>query len=537
MSHERNSLSEQGQADDIEVLFKKLLKESKEELDELRAQVTNGEGIFDPIIQKEKELFVRIKLIRQQLEGQWKFIQEKEKGKAQPEDRKPVIDAKNKLILVMKELKSIILLIKNLAVSKEEDQKITPEKRIETFKENTKNFKKQIKEFNENTEKIMNSLLNDYYSLEKNIQRITTLKYGEDVSDTMNIVTATLKALVTAGLAWFDTLSGAAQAAGSIFYPISATFTSSAKLFSFLGRTAQFFIASNDLSREEIKGLRTLESDDTKALLKKSATFKFLAFSFSALSVLAFAGVLATPVGWAFVAATTLVDWIDDGLGAFQRNNKALEKFKTEHSAALANPGHTDNKKKVDKLQILQEKVDKAKSEAKWGFANTVAMILIACGPIPFAGPFLGLAGLAVFGAVSIRNTYVTAKPYVEKYLAAAARYFSTAEPKQEQEITAAPVPTPAPEKKQEHGEVPVRVATQFGKILNNLIAPPEPEKASLGASTEKPTEKPTSSASKKSPSLFKKAANDKLLSSTETPEINKKIGPSSTTTSHNPSI
>lgn len=524
MSHERDSLSEQTKLDELEISFKKLLEESKEELVNLRKQITTGEGIFDPIIQKKKELFVRIKLIRRQLKEQWNHLPKQEK--AQSVDKKPGIGAaKNKLITMMQELKDIIFLIKNLTVNAKN-------------KEQEKAAKEQIRIFNKNTEAFYNEIskvFEEYQSLEINIHRITTLKYGENISDYMNYTTATLKALVTAGLAWFSTLGEAAQAAGSIFYPISATFTSSAKLFSFLGRTTQFFIASNEASKEEISELRKLELDDTKALLKKSAAFKFLAFSFSALSALAFAGVLATPIGWGFVAAATLVDWIDDGLGASQRANKALKKFSDEYEEKLAK----NDPDTLNEFNMLQEKANQAKLEAQWGFANAIAMVLIACGPIPLVGPFLGLAGLATFGVVSVRNTYVAAKPYVEKYLTAAARYFSTEKPKQEQELTAVPTPTPAPEKKQEAAvEASVRVAPQFTKILNSQVAQQELEKVSLSTSTKKSVEKSTPSAAIKSPRLFKKAAaNDKSLSPTETPEINKKIRQSSTTTSHNPSI
>jgi hypothetical protein len=112
------------------------------------------------------------------------------------------------------------------------------------------------------------------------------------------------------------------------------------------------------------------------------------------------------------------VDWIDDGLLAARTANKTLQRFKDKHAKELEDP-ETADPDIISELNMLQKNADEAKSKAIWGFANTVAVMLIACAPIPVAGPILGFAGLAILGIVTVRNTYVLAKPYVEKYFSA----------------------------------------------------------------------------------------------------------------------
>jgi len=471
--------------------FESLLEESKKLLSELRKEVTNGEGILDPNTQKKKELLVKLDPIMKELHKKWKALHEEEKARiltstsAINEDEKQttektsvaIADARKKLKSVMQHLKDIITAITALTIDTEN------------------HFKEKIDQFNKENIDVdiqISALSKEYALLRKNTAYIARLEYGKDLSTYMTYGTAALKAAVTIGLAWFNTLSEAAQTAGAIFYPISAAFTSSAKLFSFLGRTSQFFIASSEANKREISEVRKLELEDTKALLRTSAMFKLLTFSLSLLSVLAFAGILATPIGWAFVAAATVVDWIDDGLGASQRADKTLQKFKKEHEKELTDPAKAD-KDILNELNTLQEKADHAKSEARWGFANAVAMILIACGPIPFAGPILGLAGLAVFGAVSIRNAYVAAKPYVEKY-------FTATEPKQdnpEKEVS-------SPEKQHKHtAEIELAMMPGQAKIMG-LLGNSDSKKAPLQIHDPQPKFTP----------IFKPSSNDPTTTS-----------------------
>lgn len=409
MTQERASpLSEEDKA------FNSLLKDVKDLLSRIRKDVTNGEGILDPNTQKKRELFVRLRPIVMQLERQWEALHKEEEkarisGSLKDKDLIPKIQqAKHCIYSAMIDLREIIDALASLNRKKEND------------------LKNQINRFNEETSELYGynqeiaSILVEYDLLKLNTIHVARLEYGRDISDYLSYVIAALKGAVTIGLAWSYNLSEAAKAAGSIFYPVSAAFTTLAKLFSLLGRISQFFIARSESERAKAveedryaRNLRLLELQNTESLLGKSVIFKFLTFSFNLLSTLAFAGVLATPLGWCFVAAATFVDWIDDGLGGVQRADKQIEKFKEQHNMQSLSL--------VEKTELaeLQTKANTARSEATWGLINTIAMALIGFGPfVPFAGPFLGLAGLALFGVVAIRNTYVVAKPYAENYFA-----------------------------------------------------------------------------------------------------------------------
>ena len=488
MAHSQDSL----RPEHVET-FESLLKELNRLLSELRKEVTNGEGTLDPNTQKKKELLVKLDPIMKEFYKKCKELHEEEENtrilasssfvnkdeKLTPEKTKLAIaNARKKLKSVMQHLKDIITAITTLTISTENS------------------FKEKIDQFNQENINIavgiqLLDLSKEYTLLRKNTNYIARLEYGKDLSTYMTYGTAALKAAVTIGLAWFNTLNEAAQVAGTIFYPISAAFTSSAKLFSFLGRASQFFIASNAANKREISAIRKLELEDTKALLRNSAGFKLLTFSFSLLSVLAFAGILATPIGWAFVAVATVADWIDDGLGASQRADKALHKFKEEYTEKLAQ-GKTEI---VSQLNTLQEKTEHAKLEAQWGFANAVAMILMACGPIPLAGPILGLAGLGVFGIVSIRNTYIAAKPYVEKY-------FAAPEPKQDDHEPAVSSP-----EKPHKPTVEIELTSMPGQAkIMGLLANSNSKKATPSTQDDQP----------KFTSIFKSLINDPAITAPE---------------------
>lgn len=486
MMHDRDSLLIPEQAE----AFDSLLEESKKLLSELRKEVTNGEGILDPNTQKKKELLVRLDPIINELHKQSKALREKEAkimasvSRASEEEklninktRQAIAGAGKKLNSVMQHLKNIIIAITALTIDTQSD-----------FIEKIELFNKE----NTDVDKEILALSAEYALLRENTKYIARLEYGKDLSTYMTYGTTALNAVVTVGLAWFITLGEAARAAGAIFYPITAAFTSLARLFSFLGRTTQFFIASSQANKQEIDAVRKLELEDTKALLRKSAVFRLLTLSLNLLSTLAFAGLLATPIGWALVAAATLVEWIDDGLGASQRADKLLQKFEKEHPEVLTDP-ETADADILREFKTLKEKADHAKSEAKWGFANVVAMMLIACGPIPFAGPILGLAGLAIFGIVSIRNAYVAAKPYIEKHLATEGA--KQDDPKEEV----------SSHKKQPKPEIELVIRPGQAKIMG-LLARHDPKKPTLQTHSGQPTFTP----------MFRPAGNDSAITTHE---------------------
>ncbi len=380
--------------------FESLLEESQALLFALKTTVTSSKDILNPTKEKKQILYVRINKIMGQLQTTWHYLHEQEQARHAPDAiaadiaiepstfRIPV--AKQELTQLMKQLSDII------------QDLIT----LDHEQENA--FKQKFMDFNANVQKFNK----EHNEIRAYTAQLATLEYSKNASIYMDYVTSVAKAIAIVVFAVSHTLGAAAKKAGAIFYPISASFTTLAKLFASLKRITQLRAA---VSKEEDNEILKLQLEEAKSLLADSALFRILIFLLNGASILAFAGLLTTPIGWPLVAGATLIEWVDDELGAWKRASHALEKFKKEHGI-INIPDSTTDEKIIEEFTLLQKTVDTTKSQAIWGFINVIAMVLIACGPIPIAGPFLGLAGLGLFGIVSVRNGYVAAKPYVEKY-------------------------------------------------------------------------------------------------------------------------
>jgi len=413
MSEARNSLAaDLSLLDSADITF--LMVESKRLLAELEKAERSGAAILDPNLTKKKELIAQIEPIMDAIQNQWQALQEAEEEAlvtegstllASPSNKKSLIDkltrqkvklrsAKNKFKRTAKEFKSTILGVSALNISTE----ATVIDRINDLNENT-----------ENLNQIVPDLLAQFEALKKNTQIIAKLEYGKTLSTYLGYTSAGAKGIFTFWLAWIETLQEATKAAGAIFYPISATFTTIIKLFTLGARLLQLYIAKNEANKASSELARERLNEDIK-LLRQSTVFKFVAFTLNFISILAFAGILTTPFGFILVAAATAVDWLDDGLGGWWRARQGQKKFEAAYKDS--DQAIKDCSAYQEEKIAYQQKVKQTASAARWGFVNTVAMILIACAPIPVAGPFMSLAGLTLFGAVTVRNVYVAAKPY-----------------------------------------------------------------------------------------------------------------------------
>lgn len=378
--------------------FNELVNTAQGMLKELENEVTNGSAILNPNTPKKQELVAQLTPIIDVIKSQWQLVKDAETEsnnlndpKESKRKRSLARKIKWKFTKAAKELKATITAVSKLNVSTE----ATVFKLEEKLNTETDEINVDMKE-----------LLANFEALKANTKVIARLEYGKTLSTYLIYTAAAAKATYTFIAAWIDSLTEATKAAGHIFYPISATFTTIVRLFAFGGRAIQTWIAYKEMSQQASE-LAQLEFENAKNLLRRSAAFKFVAFTLNFLSVLAFAGLLTTPLGWVFVAAATTIDWIDDGLESRSRAKEGLEKF-------------LEVNKDADKESTAYQKAEKDKrdlvaqtdSTAKWGFGNVVAMILIACAPIPVVGPILSLAGLFIMGVVTVRNTYVAAKPY-----------------------------------------------------------------------------------------------------------------------------
>jgi len=395
----------------------------KKMLAELQESVKKGAAIADPEIDKKQELVSKLMPIMDTLIQHWDTIRDAEKKIASDEKRietlplssnpedssfqrrkqhqqdlKTLEETKEKFKLSVEKLGIIIRSVQDLHVSTQA----------------TVMLQNEIHGFNNSTQdinKLMTSLLEQFGTLQQNTTNIARLDYGKKVSTYMIYVSAALKSGLTLYLAWIDTLSEATKTAGTIFYPISATFTTTVKLLAFLGTIVQYFIASSEANKELVE-IRKEELENSKAILRKSTAFKFVAFTLNFLSILAFAGLLTTPVGWIFVAAATAIDWVNEGLHAYYEAQKSLKKFDDFYRV------NTPEQKEFELSDRLkyEAKVNQTRTTAIWGFANTVAVILLACSPIPVAGPFIALAGIGLLSVVTIRNVYVAGMPYAKRF-------------------------------------------------------------------------------------------------------------------------
>jgi hypothetical protein len=394
MTHERdNSTSVENKN------FEDLIQESNSELDKIASYA--GLDLFDPQVQKKKELRLKLSPIVKVISKQWNrlitqenMLPSRDRTAEQDKTFAFITRTKQTLFSAMFSIKLIIKLLQDLN------------------KDNEKQLKDMIEKFNKENITELNvagaELNKKFTTLTQADWHIGNLSYGENISYYMGIGAAVLKFLTMVSLAWSTTLGEAAAYAGHIFYPITASFTASAKLFGLLIRSVQFFVASE--ATEEGRIHAEVAADDTKVLLRKSAMFRFFIFSLHTLSVLAFAGILATPVGWALVAAATLLEWLDDNVLAAQKANKELADFNNKHPDKDAL-----KKTEIEQLKELENAAAKTNSERNWNSINVIAMILVACAPVPIAGPILAIIGLSMCAIVPIRNITNMAINYFEK--------------------------------------------------------------------------------------------------------------------------
>lgn len=433
--------------------MEQVLKEAEEKLVLLRKEVNQGDNLIDLDMSERAAVLVQIKPLIVQLQQAWDELDSVESstptpGSTSEEERKKQQKQKKQeqrtaLITVAERLKKIVINTTHLNITTDGSY----HKEVEDF-----NF--AIDDINAR-KKVIEQLLAQYQKIDKNIQDISRLEFAKNMSIYMTYATAVAKAITTIGLAWMDTLAQASQQAGLIFYPITATLNTITALFRLGSRGAQYYLAYSESRKEQLEELRQIELARARRLLAKSIVLRSLVFTLNLLSILAFAGVLATPVGWVFVAASTFVDWLDKGIGAYIGAKKTLNGFIKEYSASnlfrgidLSNASSEEVRKYVDqelkklsevekqkhkegftlspedtqrriKLRELKEHyihVDKTRNTTIIGFANTVAMVMIACGPLPGIGPLLGLAGLLIMGSAAIGGLYIALKPHYNNY-------------------------------------------------------------------------------------------------------------------------
>lgn len=379
--------------------FQTLLFDAKSLLTQLQKEVTSGAAILDPNTPKKQELVAKLKPIMDAISNQWQLAQaaEDEADKlAESNPRKKSLKEKAKRVkqkfkLAAKELKETILAATMLNVSTEA-----------TVVESAQKLNTETNDINIS----MTDLLAQFTLLNDRMKFIARIEYGKTLSTYLIYAAAAGKAIYTFVLAWADTLGEAAKAAGTLFYPINATFATIVKIFVLSAKAIQVYIAHDEANKPGNELAKT-ELENAKILLRKSAIFKFVAVTLNFLSILAFAGILTTPIGWMFVAAATTVDWLDDGWGASQRALEGRKTFLEKHALS-----DKESQAYQDGLNYCQEKIAQTQTAARWGFGSVVSIILIASAPIPIAGPMLSLAGLLVLGIVTVRNVYVAAKPY-----------------------------------------------------------------------------------------------------------------------------
>ncbi len=388
--------------------FVSLLQKAEELLTELEKKMQSGE-ISDNTKEKSN-ILLQLKPVVAQLNEQWKMLQmeaarlkerELTNPSASPKMSKRkarFIKAKSKFHLAVKRLNTMINKIRDSLSATERNFRLQTQQEVDRFNES-------LDESNSSFVEIMQK----YKQLKRDTKYIVRLEYSKQAVTYMTYATAATKGGFTAWLAWVDSLNEATKLAGTIFYPISATFTTLINTCSFLFRTCQYYIARDQYNKSQ-DSMYKEELARRKASLRRSAAFKFVASVFNTLSILAFLGVLTTPVGFAFIAAATTVNWIDDGLGAYLEAKESLREY--EDSIPNLKDLNEDEQREHS---TFQKKVTDAKTAAIWGFANTVAVILAACAPIPVIGPFLGLAGLALLGVATMRNVIVNGKPFVRK--------------------------------------------------------------------------------------------------------------------------
>ncbi len=387
--------------------FKSKLEQSKKELDSLRAECV-VRNLSDPLVLiHEKRLLInQLDLILKfDLSVAWEQCQHPGTTSTSEEFQQKNAELKKALYAAMESFYEVTMSLKNLDINlkKEEEEKFQASLKkfddaLTVFEEKSMGYNTQAASFTET-----------YATLKQQRKSIERVIRGAALSTSMGFFSTALQVLTIVGYSWIITLKEAAAFAGSIFYPIGATFTSLTKLFNLIATTSTLGRIKSEREQALDDMERAARLTEAEALLRTEKWLKLTSFVLNTLSVIAFAGALTSPIGWVLVAAATIVDWRDTGVNGVKKAQLEYEHANVDAEKA------TEGSPEYEKLQnIVKEKaeaLDKAKTEEKWCRVNAVAMILFACAPIPVVGPvFLGL-GFATFGIASARNIIVALKP------------------------------------------------------------------------------------------------------------------------------
>ncbi|MCD6039126.1 MAG: hypothetical protein K0S27_526 [Gammaproteobacteria bacterium] len=412
-------------------------KSLKDALDKNR-----GKHVFSPLMMKKKDLMIKLDCLTDELDVQWELYELEDEASNDPLYARK----RNLLKKTIAELKVVLDSVQTLSAESEE-----------SFLEDLNKLNKTLDEYN--------SLISTNTDLDIHERKITVLNYGINLSNYMSYVGAGLRLLVTIILACRITLIKAATLAGSIFSPVNAVLFTTTRLLGFLTRLVEFQKLTKITKKLRLAQEKELEKE-TKILLITSGALRVTSFVLNILVVVALFGALSNPVGWGLIAAATAVDWLDESVleakkaeGAYHRKEKEYEeKCKQSEEAEQAyeklqedydNSSEADQrlmkmslynlekeaqqikseqKYMKEELEALKEKAIETRSEERWGRVNTLAMILIACAPIPFVGQGLLAAGGILFGIAVARNIYVAAKPHLQKYFSSAKQQTSASE-------------------------------------------------------------------------------------------------------------
>jgi hypothetical protein len=369
-SHEQLNL--QQQLDEAQKRLNTLLIEAYEQ------------DFFDSSTQKKMEIahelsdiIKKLNKITQGIESCREAINNETIGQAAPR-KDHLFQIEHKLRGVVASLQQVVLTIPTLNAANQNDTK-----------DKIENLNSTIGELNGKIQNYTNTYQDAAIQFTDCI--ITTISYGESISGYMSLAMTALKKAMMLWLTYSEQLEKALETVEVIFPPIIWSLNALAKFFNFVGIAAKsIHVGQAKIKSQDSEYVRELA--EAEAFLKTSALAKFTIFGLHLLTVLAFAGVLATPLGWIFIAVSAGIEWFDEKVRPFWRAQK--EYAEVEKSPTML----------PEQLNAFKAKRDAARLEVVWGIVNVVAMTLIACGPIPFVGPFLGLAGLGLFGLVSVRN-------------------------------------------------------------------------------------------------------------------------------------
>ncbi|MCD6038908.1 MAG: hypothetical protein K0S27_308 [Gammaproteobacteria bacterium] len=278
-----------------------------------------------------------------------------------------------------------------------------------------------IDELNDSTEskfqqhlEVLNQKIHVYNETKKLDEQIATVHYGKNLFSTGDYLDNVLKAGMILFRAWHAGIRVAIHHVSPLFKPIHSLLVSLTILCNFIISIIELVKKSRSntvLAKEN--ALQEQESKDAESLLKTSIIFKSIVLTLHILSTLAFVGIITTPVGVVFLAAASLVGWIDETFGEYKKNKNAMKKF------PALDKDHLLTSEDIKKLELLKKQTAEARRESTWKAVNVIAMILIACGPIPPAGPLVGLIGISMLAIAPARLLYNQAKAEKDKSEAA----------------------------------------------------------------------------------------------------------------------